>query len=99
MNEIEDKENGNFILSITTNEEYKDRVVEIGIEVADEGDNVKTEIDILEHKYGATLDGENCYKLKSNNIKNATMLINIYSQYLTFNIKKENEIIYSKNYF
>jgi hypothetical protein len=99
MSEIEDRENGNFILSITTNEEYKERKVEVGLEVADEGDNVKTEIEILDHKYGATLDGENCYKLKSNSIKNATMLINIYSQYLTFNVKKENEIIYSKDIF
>ena len=29
MSEIEDRENGNFILSITTNEEYKERKVEV----------------------------------------------------------------------
>ena len=34
-----------------------------------------------------------------NNTKNATMLINVYSQYLTFTIKKEGERQYSMNVF
>ena len=100
MSEITEKENGNFILFITADEKFHEQTLNVGFEISDEGDNIKTETEILEHKYGATLEGENCYQMKSfNNSKNATMLINTYSQYLTFTIKKDGKKRYSMDVF
>ena len=86
----------------------KNRKVEVGYEIIDnalDGDGQR-EVDIFEHVYGMAQNSETCYKVREDSLfnKTATMLLNIYSQSVSFRIKnKSNSVIYTldvnNNYF
>ena len=84
-----------------TEEKYKGRKVEVGYEIIDNAveKNEFREVKIWEHVYGLA-EKETCYKVNNMIYKDATMLINTFSQSVLFKIKNsDNEIIYSLDIF
>ena len=82
--------------------EYQRKKVEVGYEIIENIEDEPREIDILEHVYGMAEINENCYKLKENSLKNksATMLINTFTQGVSFEIKNStNDNVYSLDVF
>ena len=91
----------NIVLYPSDNK-YINSKVDIGYEIIDEKEENKREIEIMEHIYGMTENSETCYKFKENinETKKGTMLINIFTQPIEFNIKDANNSkIYSLSIF
>ena len=84
-----------------TEEKYKNRKVEVGYEIIDNAveKNEFREVKIWEHVYGLA-EKETCYKVNNMIYKDATMLINTFSQSVLFKIKNsDNEVVYSLDVF
>ena len=100
---FDEDENPKIYISLSPNDDkYNNKKIEIGYEIIDEKENEKREIEILEHIWGMTDNSENCYKFKENinETKKATMIINIFTQSIEFNIKdSNNDKIYSLDVF
>ena len=85
LNEVE---TGTFSVVIeATSEKYKDKEVEVGVEFAEESNSTIRDIEIMEHVYGYISNSENCYKIKNLDDtanKTLTLLLNVYSQAMSF---------------
>ena len=91
-----------YIKPSTSFEEYKTRKVEVGYEIIDNSEDGQREISILEHVYGVADKKETCYKLKESDMSNkeATILINTFTQGVLFKIKNStNYVVYSLDVF
>ena len=96
---IEFSESESIAINIDPEENFKEKKIEIGFDLVDEADNSIIDVNILDHVYGAAQEGENCYQIKNMNLKNATVLFNTFSQYVTFTLKKNETKIYSLDVF
>ena len=90
LSEIENSYLGTFIINILPNKSFPgifsdEKVVEVGIDLTEEGTATFLEPNILEHIYGYISTNENCYKIKNlDDTKNITILLNTYTQSLIF---------------
>ena len=90
LSEIENSYLGTFIINILPNKSFPgifsdEKVVEVGIDLTEEGTATFLEPNILEHIYGYISTNENCYKIKNlDDTKNITILLNTYTQSLSF---------------
>ena len=99
LNNLPKIDNCDFHINIYSKDGYEDKKLEVGFDLVDEADNNIIEINILEHVYGAVESNENCYKIKNVEDKNATMLINAYTQDVTFTLKNNETKLYSLDVF
>ena len=100
LSNLENKDSGKFIITVTPNENSKEKKVEIGFDYVDNGEEKIIDINILEHIHGATEAGLNCYKINDvSDSKNATMLLNSYTQALTFVLINNGTKAYSLDVF
>ena len=92
LEEIENPHLGTFSINIIPNKSFpgifaEEKVVEVGFDLTEDGIKSYLEVNILEHIYGYISTGQNCYKVKNiDDTKNITILINGYSQALTFEL-------------
>ena len=100
LNDLDKKDTSNFIITLIPTENYSEKKVEVGFDFVDQNYNNKIEIQILDHIYGSTENGLNCYQIKNvDNKKNATMLLNIYNQAITFMLMNNEVKKYSLDVF
>ena len=99
------KSTGNFEIKLFPNSDYPDidseeKEVEVGMEITENnGENIRV-IDIMEHIYGYISTNKNCYSfLNLNKIKEVTILLNVFTQALTFSFYKEENETYSLDVF
>ena len=83
--------NGVFSLEFeNTDEKYKEKEIEVGVELAEQSNETLREMNVMEHVYGYINNLENCYKIKNLNEakinENLVLLLNIYSQSMSFAI-------------
>ena len=92
LSEVENSHLGSFTMNIVPNTSFpgifaEEKVIEVGIDLTEEGISTFHEVNILEHIYGYISTNENCYKIKSlDETKNITILLNSYTQSLTFSL-------------
>ena len=107
LKEIKNPHYGSFIITITPNETFpgifaNEKIVEVGLDLTEEGKNSILEVNVLEHIYGYITTGENCYKLKNlDDTKNITILLNSFTQAMTFGLydNEKGEKQYSLDVF
>ena len=99
ISDLDDLESGKFIILLEPEVKLEDKKIEVGFDFVDEADNNIIDVNILEHVHGGTKEGENCYQIKNKDLKNATILFNAFSQYVTFTLKKNETKIYSLDVF
>ena len=100
LNQKKILDSGKFEISLEPNENYKEKKVEVGFDFVDNSIDNLINVDILEHVHGGAENGETCYKIRDLNYqKNINMLINAFSQDITFTMKKDGEKIYSLDIF
>ena len=100
LNELDNLQEGKFIISLEKNGEYEEKKYEVGFDFVDEDENNIIDIDILDHVYGAAEEGENCYRIKNLDIsKNVTILFNSFTQDISFTLKNNYTKIYSLDIF
>ena len=104
LTDLQGKDTEKFTLSLSPAENYKEKNVEVGFDFVDQNDDNKIQVEILEHVHGAASSGINCYQIKEfKSSKSATMLLNVYTQSITFllmnNATKKYSLDVFNNYF
>ena len=83
-----------------SDDNYKEKKIEVGFDFVDNSKDNLIEVNILEHVHGGAENGETCYEIKDMIYENKiAMLINAFSQDITFTIKKYGEKLYSLDVF
>ena len=96
---------GMINIQLIPNENYPginstEKEVEVGIEITEDGEQYIKMIDFMDHEYGYLSTNKNCYSIKSlDDSKEITLLINVYTQALTFGLYKEHEEFYNIDIF
>ena len=96
---------GVFDIQLIPNSHYPgidsdEKEVEVGMELTENNAEVTQIIDIMEHIYGYILTSKNCYSIPSLDKKREiTILLNVYTQALTFGLYKGEEEYYNMNVF
>ena len=100
LTDLQGKDTEKFTISLSPAENYKEKNVEVGFDFVDQNDDNKIQVEILEHVHGATSAGINCYQIKDfKSSKKATMLLNIYTQSITFSLMNNATKKYSLDVF
>ena len=100
LTDLQGKETEKFTISLYPAENFKEKNVEVGFDFVDQNDDNKIEVEILEHVHGATLSGINCYQIKDfDSSKSAAMLLNTYTQSITFSLMNNATKKYSLDVF
>ena len=103
LNEI--KTSGHFEISLLPNKDYPDidageKKVLVGFDITENADSLTKLVDLMEHEYGYISTGQNCYKILGLDVnKDVSILVNVYSQALTFGLYNDTEEIYSLDVF
>ncbi len=99
------KGSGHFEISLLPNQEYPDidaaeKKVEVGFDITENADVMTRLIKMMQHVYGYISESQNCYKIIGLDVnKDVTMLVNVYTQALTFGLYNDTEEIYSLDVF
>ena len=111
LREIENSYLGTFTINLIPNKTFpgifsEEKIVEVGVDLTEEGASNLFETNILEHVYGYISTNENCYKITNLDInKNITILLNSYTQALSFGLydnefgKKNYSLDIFNNYY
>ena len=96
---------GNFEIQFVPNKQYpgidsEEKEVEVGYEITENNGELIRKIDFMEHIYGYISTNKSCYNIQNLDItKEVTILINVYTQALTFELYDEDTEIYSLDIF
>ena len=97
--------NGTFEIEMIPNENYSkinstEKEVEVGLDITNNDGEVTEIIDIMEHIYGYISDKKQCYQIIGfEETKDITILLNVYTQALTFSLYKDGNETYSLDVF
>ena len=96
---------GNFEIKFIPNTHYpgidsQEKEVEVGIDITENNGEIMKIIDIMEHVYGYISTNKNCYFIPGlDKTKEVTILLNVFTQALTFELYNETEQTYSLDVF
>ena len=78
----------------------EEKEVEVGFDITENNGEILKLIDIMEHIYGYISTNKNCYYIPSlDKTKEVTILLNVYTQALTFELYNETGVTYSLDVF
>ena len=97
--------NGNFEIEFIANTHYpgidsQEKEVEVGLDITENNGEIMKIIDIMEHVYGYISTSKNCYFIPGlDKTKEVTILLNVFTQALTFELYNGTEQTYSLDVF
>ena len=97
--------NGTFEIEMIPNENHPkinstEKEVEVGLDITNNDGEITEIIDIMDHIYGYISDKKQCYQIIDfEETKDITILLNVYTQALTFSLYKEGKETYSLDAF
>ena len=97
--------NGTFEIEMIPNENHPkinstEKEVEVGLDITNNDGEITEIIDIMDHIYGYISDKKQCYQIIDfEETKDVTILLNVYTQALTFSLYQEGNETYSLDVF